>query len=61
MEPLLTTDEAAEILRISRWTVVRKASSGQIPYLDIGTSKRPRLRFTESGLAEYLMSRRSIG
>lgn len=40
MTPLLTTDEAAELLRVHPNTLRRLAEQGQIPHIRIGRSYR---------------------
>lgn len=54
----LTTVEAAEVLGISANTLrTLIADPGGPPVTDIGRNGRPRLRFNESALREWMESR----
>lgn len=49
-DEILTSYEAAEFLKISRWKIYDLIRKGQIPYKAIGTQKR----FTKAQLIEWL-------
>jgi excisionase family DNA binding protein len=51
-----TMDEAAEILKVSRSTLIRMKRAGEIAFVTVGTgTKRPRVRFTPQNLDEWRM------
>jgi len=53
MEPLLTPEEAAALLRISRWAVYRLVSEGRIPYVKLGGGRL--LRFDRKRLERWIL------
>lgn len=52
-DKLLTNDEAAELLTVSRSTLYKLRGSGQIPFVKVGGATR----YWESALLRYLKSR----
>jgi excisionase family DNA binding protein len=42
--PMLTVAQAADLLRVSRMTVIRKADAGELPCVVINSGKRKKLR-----------------
>lgn len=55
MEPLLTPDEVAAALRVSRYTVMTWAREGRIPAINIGPAKgRGVWRFRRSAIDKHL-------
>jgi excisionase family DNA binding protein len=52
-QPLLTADEAAELLHVPRSTVYELVRSRRLPHVRIGERG---MRFTRSGLEEWVAS-----
>ncbi len=53
MDHLLTPDEAAKRLRVTRGTMYRKISTGQVRAVRLGTGERAPIRIEESELERY--------
>jgi excisionase family DNA binding protein len=56
VQKLLTVDEAAELLRVSKWSVYRRIYDGSIPALKLGSGPRAPIRIDESELESWLRS-----
>jgi excisionase family DNA binding protein len=56
---LLTRAEAAKLLRITPEQLAEHVRDGELPYINVGRGvKRPRMRFTELDLAEFIERRK---
>src|SRR5262249_26684023 len=56
---LLTRNEAARILRVTPEQVTRHVRDGELAYVNVGRGgKRPRMRFTEADLTEFIERRK---
>jgi Helix-turn-helix domain len=56
---LLTRVEAADLLKISPEQLADHVRDGELSYINVGRGlKRPRMRFTEADLAEFIERRR---
>jgi excisionase family DNA binding protein len=53
MECLLTVDEAARALRVTRGTMYRKIQTGQVRAVRLGTGEKAPIRIEESELERY--------
>ena len=53
----LTVTEVAGRMRVSDKTVRRLVWSGQLPYIPLGTGKRPRIRIRQSAIERFMASR----
>ena len=53
-QKLLTVDEAAAKLRVSRWSISRRVASGEIPALRVGSGPRAPIRIDEHELQAWL-------
>jgi excisionase family DNA binding protein len=60
MEHLLTVDEAARALRVTRGTMYRKIQTGQVRAVRLGTGEKAPIRVEESELDRFV-SRSTIG
>jgi excisionase family DNA binding protein len=60
MEDLLTVDEAARALRVTRGTMYRKIATGQVRAIRLGTGERAPIRVEASELDRFV-SRSTIG
>lgn len=58
---LLTVDQAAEELQISRDAVRRAQRAGRLPVINVGTDLRPRYRITRADLDAFIARSRSVG
>ena len=56
---LLTINEAAEELRVSRRTIYRYISDGALPTVNIGREKRSRSRIAREALDAFIERSRS--
>lgn len=56
-ERLLTIDEVAELLRVSRWSVSRWAADGDIPSVRLPGGRRR--RFRPDDIAAFIQSKQS--
>lgn len=54
MEPLLTTQDVADYLQVSRWSVARLVRIGELRCITIGKRKR---RFRQSDVEKYINKR----
>jgi len=57
MEKLMTVDQVAEYLRLSRQVVLRKARKGEIPAVKVGSRS---YRFYKEQIDEWLRSRSTV-
>ena len=53
-QKLLTVDEVAARLRVSKWSVYRLVRRGELPCLSLGASPRAPLRISEAELEDWL-------
>ena len=53
-EPLLTPEEAAERLNMSKKTLMEHVKAGRLRFINIGTLRRRRYRFTAKNLATFI-------
>jgi excisionase family DNA binding protein len=51
---LLTVNQVAARLQLSKWSVYRRVADGQIPALKLGSDVRSPLRVPEDELASWL-------
>lgn len=58
LEPLLTPKEVAQILQVSRDTVYKLLSSGQLKGIRVGLKEHTTWRITRSDLSAYLNAQR---
>jgi excisionase family DNA binding protein len=56
VQPLLTVDQAAETLGVSRSTIYNLIGSGQLPTVKLGRSRR----ISPESLAAYVRERESL-
>lgn len=54
MEPLLTTQDVADYMQVSRWSVARLVRIGELRCITIGKRKR---RFRQSDVEKYINKR----
>lgn len=55
VDHLLTTDDAAAVLRVSAWTMRRLRRDGDVPAVRVGNA----WRFDPADLRDYINSRRT--
>jgi excisionase family DNA binding protein len=51
---VLTVDEAAATLRVSKWSIYRLVESGQLPALRLGNGPRTPIRVDDEELERWL-------
>jgi excisionase family DNA binding protein len=56
MDNLLTVDEAARALRVTRGTMYRKIQTGQVRAIRLGTGEKAPIRIEESELDRYTLA-----
>jgi excisionase family DNA binding protein len=55
----LSTKQAGEVIGVTQVTIQRMCAKGLIPFSDIGTPERARIRIAESDLIAYMDSKKS--
>jgi excisionase family DNA binding protein len=56
---LLTVPDAADILGISPDALRRCISAGEVQYVNVGSTRRPRIRITPAALEAFIEKRTS--
>jgi excisionase family DNA binding protein len=53
-QKLLTVDQVAERLQVSKWSVYRRIEAGELPAVRLGSTNRAPLRISERELQAWL-------
>lgn len=56
---LLTVEQAAAELQISKDALRRRIVAGEVQYVNVGTNRRPRIRVTPAALDAYIAKQTS--
>ena len=57
-EPLMTPEEAAQLLGVTRRWISRAVEEKRIPFIKLGAAKQSRLRFRRSDLSAFVEAHR---
>jgi excisionase family DNA binding protein len=53
-ERFMTVDEAADLLHVSRWSILRRVKAGDLDVVRVGRGPKAPIRIAPGDLADYL-------